>query len=447
MLAKVQSWLISTCNARVLRTPVASSCMQGRPAASATTSPEEPPSLFASAKDAKLGEGETSFVENAPVAELIALMPRAIAALSEQARTGEDGEPLNGHSPTLLASNVPLATFNALQCSETRPGGSLSYDAASGSVFIYELPKDGHNDISDEIKVLFGCYSQAQAGRRDPPGLKDFRMMGSSNVSLGCSGDRLPDASFRAIASVHTAVPVFVVEVCNIQTLAQGDARAQAWLLSPHLASLVQAVLVIKYWPRRRGVGGGYAAVAALYEQGGGPGAIARTVNLAAPLDPAAVPPAAPQVFIPGVPPVPPAFAAAPAVDAAQPLLPVPAPPPAALPGSVAVTPIAPTRVVSFGTAPPWAGFAMQDVNGLGTAPEGVGFPGAGLCNGAACDVTGVPGYALRVPAARLYFGVPAGPLLPAGFQPDPRFPDAANDLSLDLHPLSFALDLALPRP
>ena len=413
----------------VLFTLGSAACLQGRLAAASTA---EPPLIsFPPAEDAEVGDDEDGgmFVEQAPVSELIALMPRAIAALSEQARTGEDGEPLDGCNPVLLASNVPLATFNALLSSEMRPKASLLYDATSGSVFIYELPKDGHDAVSRKISFFFGCYSQAQAGRRVPPTVDDFRFLGTTDVNLGPNGNRQPDESFRADASVHAAVPVLIVEICHAQTLAQGDARAQAWLLCPDLGFLVQAVLVVKYWPRHRD--GTFAAVAVLYEQGGGPGAIARTVNLVGPLGVAA-----PQVHVPGVPPM--AVAAPAGAVAAQ--LPVLLP----VAGNVAVTPIAPTRVVSFGTASPWAGEAMRGVIGLGTSPEGVGFSGAaGLCHGAACDAVGVPGYALRVPASRLYFGVPPC-ALPAGLQPDPLTPDLVNDFHLDLFLVSHVLNRVL---
>jgi hypothetical protein len=399
----------------------------GFPASATAAVPPMPSMSAGDTEDGGDEVGEVAFVENAPVSELIALMPRAIAALSDQARTDEDGEPLDGRSPVLLASSIPLATFNALLSSEVRPKASLSYDATSGSIFIYELPKDGHDTVSREIAAQFSYYNQAQAGRRIPPTSRDFLSQGMTDVSLGPNGNRQPDESFRAVKSVHTAVPVFVVEICHAQTLAQGDARAQAWLLCPHLGFLVQAVLVVKYWPRRGN--GTFAAVVALYEQGGAPGAVARTVNLVHPIAPAV----APQVHVPGVPQVPVGAVAAPQL-------------PPAVAGYVAVTAVAPTRVVSFGTASPQAGAAMRSVGGLGTAPEGVGFPlAAGLCQGAACNALGVPGYALRVPAARLYFGVPPGPLLPAGFQPNPLIVDIANDFSMDLFHVSAVLDLVLP--
>lgn len=139
-----------------------------------------------------------------------------------------------------------------------------------------------------------------------------------------------------------------------------------------------------------------------LYEQGGGPGAITRTVIHIVPSDPAANSPVAPQVYVPGVPPVPPAPEVAIVVALLSVQEPVPEPLPVA--GNVAVTPIAATRIVRFCTAPPRASAAMQGVRRLDTAPEGVDFRGAGLCNGAACDAVGVPGYRtpLRVPPARL---------------------------------------------
>jgi len=378
---------------------------------------------------------ECEFIESMPVAALIALMPRAIAALSDQARIGADGEPLDGRSPALLATNVDLAIFNSLLSSETRPKVSLSYDATSGSIHIYELPKDGHDQVSRKINSHFDRYSDLQGGRRVPPSSDDFQCLGSTDVSLGPHGNRQPDESFRATASVH-AEPVLVVEICHAQPFANGDARAQVWLSCAELGYHVQAVLVIKYWPRRRN--GTFAAVAALYEQGGGPGAVPRTVNLVPPPeddDPAAAAAVALQVYVPGVLPVP-----APGAAAG-----VAAPPLRA--GFVAVAPIAPTRVVSFGTAPPWAGAAMEGVRGLGTAPEGVGFPGAGLCNDAGvCDAIGVSGYALRVPAARLYFGVPPG-ILPAGVQLNQfaQDPNPANDFRLDLFAVSEVLSVALP--
>jgi hypothetical protein len=88
----------------------------------------------------------------------------------------------------------------------------------------------------------------------------------------------------------------------------------------------------------------------------------------------------------------------------------------------------------------------MGDTAGLGTEPEGVGFPAApGLLHcGAACDARGIAGYILRVPASRLYFGVPlAG--LPAGFQADPLIPDAANDCHLELFDVQAVLEAVLP--
>ena len=396
--------------------------LQGR---LAEESPLIPLTSAADVEDGDDGE-ECEFIESMPVAALIALMPRAIAALSDQARIGADGEPLDGRSPALLATNVDLAIFNSLLSSETRPKVSLSYDATSGSIHIYELPKDGHDQVSREIAGFFFVYSGAQGGRRVPPSSGDFQSLGSTDVSLGPHGNRQPDESFRATASVH-AEPVLVVEICHAQPFANGDARAQAWLRCDVLGYHVQAVLVIKYWPRRRN--GTFAAVAALYEQGGGPGAD-RTVNLVPPPDDDD-PVAAAAVYVPGVPPVPAPGAAAGAAQRAAPA------------GFVAVAPIAPTRVVSFGTAPPGAGAAMEGVRGLGTTPEGFGFDG-GLCDGAACDAIGVPGYTLRVPAARLYFGVPPG-ILPAGVQLDQFAPNPVNDFRLDLFAISAVLSVALP--
>lgn len=403
--------------------------MQGR--LSATPSATAPPGPFFAAENVDEGgdsEGNALFVESAAVTALIALMPQAITALSDQARIGEDGERVNGCSPVLLASGVDVATFNALLSSETRPGASLSFDALSGSVHIYELPKDGHDVVAREFVESFALYNRGQGSRRVPGTRQDFLSLGATEVSLGPHGDRQRDESVRAITNVHIE-PVLVVEISNAQTLAQGDARAQAWLLCPHLGMRVQGVLVVKYWPRR--MDGTFAAVAALYEQGGGPGVVARTVNL---VDPAA---AAPQVYVPGVPPAPGIQVAA---GAAQ--LPVGQAPLVAV--LIALTPIAPTRVVSFDSGPPWAGAALDEVRGLGTAPEGVGFPGAGHCNGAPCGATGVIGYALRLPAARLYFGVPSGPLLPAGFQPNPLVLDDLNDFRLHLYGFSFVLNLSL---
>ena len=43
-------------------------------------------------------------------------------------------------------SNVILATFNALHLSETRPGASLSDNASSGSVFIFDAHWQGRSD-------------------------------------------------------------------------------------------------------------------------------------------------------------------------------------------------------------------------------------------------------------------------------------------------------------
>jgi hypothetical protein len=175
--------------------------------------------------------------------------------------------------------------------------------------------------------ALFRDYQRGQAGRRIPPSVFEFRARGMTDVSVGPSGARQPDESFVAINSVLRR-PAFVVEICNAQTLAQGDARAQAWLSCVHLAFEVKVVRVIKYLPRHANQT--FAAVAALYQQGGGPGTIARTVNLVQ-LEP---PVATHHVLVPG----------AHADDAVA---------------DVTVAPVAPCRVVNFGTSVPFAGAAM----------------------------------------------------------------------------------------
>jgi hypothetical protein len=89
--------------------------MQDDLPATATAMATPMPSKLAESLDTEDGGtevGEAAFVENAPVSELIALMPRAIAALSDQVRIGEGGEPLDGRSPVLLASSILLATVN-----------------------------------------------------------------------------------------------------------------------------------------------------------------------------------------------------------------------------------------------------------------------------------------------------------------------------------------------
>ena len=353
---------------------------------------------------ASAGRSEVGAVEE-EVAKLVSRTLEVLAKVDARCASLVDG------IPALVASQVPLDVFNAFLACETRPKVFLQYDAASGGVSIYELPKDGHDPVSRTISSLFDRYQLVQAGHRVPPGVAEFDPFGSTDVSFGLSGNRQPDESFRAIASTRT-VPAFVVEICNWQTLAQGDARAQAWLKCALLGHQVQAVLVIKYW--QRSDDGTFAAVAVLYEQGGGPGAVARTVNVIPP----AVAGAALQVYVPGEAGI-----------------------------DVLVPPVAPTRVVSFGSEPPGElAAAMAHVCGLGTAPEGVGFAAApGPCAGALCNAPGVPGYSLRVPASRLYFGVPAGDL-PAGYQADAQVADLLNDCFLELFRVFGALDRVLPH-
>ena len=55
-------------------------------------------------------------------------------------------------------------------------------------------------------------------------------------------------------------------------------------------------------------------------------------------------------------------------------------------------------------------------------------------------------GYTIRVPAARLYFGVPPGVQLPAGLQLNPLVPDAMNDFRMDLFALTELIGVALPK-
>ena len=261
---------------------------------------------------------------------------------------------------------------------------------------MYDYHEVQDHTVKHAIQTMFSRYMR-RFGDHD----YRFILTGRVGVPLGRFAFRFPDTSIyhRGRHSAHSTV---YIETAGFESLAQLDQDAQDWLGCPFMLGDAQAVLVVKVFRRREQplLPGGprppYAAVAALYERGNGPG-VGRTVNLAPPAGPGVALDHGAEVLVPGVS----ARVRAPAV--------------------------APTCVISFGSAPIAHGPALQNACGLGVAPTGVGFPGA-----VACDGPGIPGYAIRIPASRLYHGVPPA-ACPGGMQPDPRIPDHANDWMLDL--------------
>lgn len=294
-------------------------------------------------------------------------------------------------SEIVLASDVAPEVFATLISRHDALPKSMRYDAHTRKVTISDLGLARHGIPIMTFAFLSGAYSRAQGARRVPPTLGDFSFLGDLNMHLGGSV-RAPDATMQPCNSA-TTTPVLVLEVGASESVAQLDADAQTFLGSPQLNGEVAAVLFIRVFKRRPNptaqgaVPGPFAAVAALYERGNGPGA-GRTQAL---------------VEVPGA------------------------------AGPVLVAPTAPSCVISFGSAPVHAGPCRAQVEGLGTAPTGVGF------DGPACDRLGLAEYRIRVPAAVLYFASPP----PAGMLAA-AVPDAVNDWTIDLFEFINALDNAV---
>ena len=316
--------------------------------------------------------------------------------VATQSRTWRDAllaidEESGACSEIVFASDVAPEVFAALMSRHDALPKSMRYDAHTREVVVSDLAHPRHGIPIMKFSGLAEIYSRAQGGRRAPPAPGDFSFLGDLSMHLGGSV-RAPDATMQPRNSA-TTTPVLVVEVGASESVAQLDDDAQVYLGCPLLNGEVQAVLIIRVFKRRPSptahgaVPGPYAAVAALYVRGNGPGA-GRTQALAE------VPGAAGPVF---------------------------------------VVPTAPSCVISFGSAPVHAGPCRAQVEGLGTAPTGVGF------GGPACDRLGLAAYRIRVPAAVLYFASPP----PAGMLAA-AVPDATNDWTIDLYEFVEALDTAV---
>jgi len=295
-------------------------------------------------------------------------------------------------SEIVVASSVTPDVFAALLSRHTLPR-STRYDAHSKEITISDLGLGRHGFPIMKFAGLAAVYSRAQGARRVPPVLDALRLCGRPQHSpwwqRRCPGR--DDAATqqhrgrpraRRRGGRHRDGRAARRRRAGVLWVARSKRRGAGRAHHPR----VQAPPA----PTPAGAAPGpFAAVAALYERGHGPGGRLQQ-----------------QVAVPG-----------PALVVVV--------------GPCSLSRLPPRASSASALRPSTSGECLNQLLSLGTPPTGVGF------GGPACDAPGLAEYRIRVPAAVLYSASPP----PAGMQLA-GIPDPVNDWTIDLYDFVDALNM-----